>query len=341
MKALSASQTVWPALLRTRRLLFRPFGWAAFLKLGAVAVVTEGMLVSFRFTPSGAWIADAPDVDLSRLRAVPGFAVYAALAIVAAILLALLLYAIVTQLRFAFFHCVIHESRAIRAGWALYGAQAQRFLAASLLVWLALLALVMLAVAGLAVTVFVVFNAKTPEGKLDPGVFLLLFFPCVAIFVLAGVAALAAQVVLHDFILPHMAIENATFREAWRAVRKRIGEDKETFFSYFILRIGLPLLAGVVLIAAGSLAGFAVFGILGASAAGFNAMLDDATGALGPFRIVLEFLFVLLGLACGATLAATLGGPLAVFVRSMAIYFYGSRYKPLGDILEAPPTEGA
>jgi len=334
MKPFSTSQAVWPALMRTNRLLFRPFAWGAFLKLSAAAVITEGMLFSYRFTPSNAWLEDVTGIDLSRLSATPGFALYAALAAMAAILIALLIYALITQLRFALFHCVLYETRALRPGWSLYLAQAQRFFVASLLVGLGLLALLALALGGLVLTVWVVITARTPEGQLDPGVFLLLFFPCVAIFALAGVAALCAQVVRCDFILPHMALENATFREAWRAVRRQIRADRETFFSYFILRVGLPFLAAVVLIIAGSLAGLVVFGVLGASADGFNAMLDDATGVLAALRVALAIVMALVSLGAGAVLASALGGPVAVFARSFALYFYGSRYKPLGDLLD-------
>jgi hypothetical protein len=335
MKALSASQAVWPALLRMNRLLFRPFVWGAFLKLAAVATITEGMLFSFRFAPSNAWIPDAAGIDLERLRATPGFAFYAALAVIGAILFALLLFTLLAQLRFAVFNCVLRETRELRPGWALYRAQAQRFFVASLWVWIGLLLLVLLALLGLVITVYVVFTARTPEGKLDPGVFLLLFFPCVGIIVLAGIAALAAEVVMHDFILPHMAVEDSTFREAWRAVRQRMWKEKETFLSYFILRVGLPFVVGVVLVIVGWLAGLAMFGILGASAAGFNAMLDDSAGVGAAIGVAMQILFALLGVSAGAMIAACLGGPMAVFVRGFALYFYGSRYKPLGDILEA------
>jgi hypothetical protein len=331
MKPLSASEAVWPALERTWRSLFRPFAWATYLKMASAAVLTEGVLVSFRFTapsmmPSG-------DFDFSRLRAIPGFLFYASLAALSALLVFLLLFLLITQLRFAFFHCLLRRTTEIRPAWRLYPIQAQRFFKATLLVWLVLLLILLLAVAALAVTVFVVFTVRTPEGKLDPGVFLILFFPCVGIAVFAAVAALAAEVVLHDFILPTMALEDASFREAWRAVRRRIAAEKETFFSYFVLRLLLQFLAGFLLFVAGLLPGMLAFAILGASAAGFNAMLEDATGILAALRIALQVLFILLGLGVGWMLAAALGGPLAVFLRNLALCFYGSRYQPLGDIL--------
>ena len=96
-----------------------------------------------------------------------------------------------------------------------------------------------------------------------------------------------------------MALENATFREAWTTVRRTISANREAFFSYFVLRLLLPLIATVVLFVAASIVLLIVFGILGMSAAGFNAMLEDATGAGAYFLMGLNTLFVLLGLGIG------------------------------------------
>jgi membrane-anchored glycerophosphoryl diester phosphodiesterase (GDPDase) len=84
--------------------------------------------------------------------------------------------------------------------------------------------------------------------------------------------------VLHDFILPHMALDGATFREAWRAVRQRIRSDREGFFSYFLLRVLIVIITGPVLAVLAFMVLWPVLWVLGASAAGYNALLDDATG---------------------------------------------------------------
>ena len=192
----------------------------------------------------------------------------------------------------------------------------------------------------IVLAVVVLFSSPTDEGKLDPGNFLILFFPCLGIVLALLLAALAAEVVLHDFILPRMALENATFREAWTAVRHQIRAHRGTFLSYFILRLLLPFLAVVVLIITGSILTWIVFGVLGMSAAGFNAMLEDAAGWAAYLRMALQLLFILLGLGMGSVLAISLGGPLAIYIRSYALLYYGGHYKPLGDILfppSAPP----
>ena len=43
MHTISAADSVFPAIRRTREFLFRPFVWGTYLKLGLVAIVTEGL----------------------------------------------------------------------------------------------------------------------------------------------------------------------------------------------------------------------------------------------------------------------------------------------------------
>jgi hypothetical protein len=66
MKALSTSEAIWPALERTYSYLFRPFQWETFLKLAAVATLSEGFLVSFRFAVPNAFPFD---INATALRA--------------------------------------------------------------------------------------------------------------------------------------------------------------------------------------------------------------------------------------------------------------------------------
>src|ERR1700758_4492378 len=47
MHAMSAADAISPAVLRTKDFLFRPFNWGTFLKLGLVALLTEGLGSNF------------------------------------------------------------------------------------------------------------------------------------------------------------------------------------------------------------------------------------------------------------------------------------------------------
>jgi hypothetical protein len=342
MGPLSSSAAIVPALRRTRNLLFRPFAAGPFFRAALAAVIAESVVLNFRYvTPHldfgdvSAVVRSAAAGSLHRSASIVLLGI-AALALVDVLLLAW--YAII-RLRFTVFHAVLCESPGLREGWRRYAKPADRLFRASLLTTLANLALfgVLVAVVGMGVNT--VMNVRTSDGKFDLGVFLLMFFPAIAFAAAIGMVFVLTHVVLHDFILPHVALENSTIREAWRAVRKRIRAERETFFSYFVLRVLFAIVAGPVLWVIGFAVLWPVFWMLGASAAGYNALLEDAAGWSEVFRIALNVVMLLLGIAVGAAGAGVFGGPLAVFLRAHAMYFYGSRYKPLGDLLEQGVTE--
>jgi hypothetical protein len=337
MKTLSASEALWPALKRMYRFLFRPFDWEGFLKLAGVAVITEGVWVSFRFSLSPALEFQVPTLDKETLFA-PEYITFTILGAFIAIFALFFSYYLVILLRFVFIHCLVYETRQMQPAWDRYQAPAWRFFKASLLVWVVLLGMAVLGVVAIFIAGLTLFNLRTPEGKLDLGVFFFLCVPCLAIVLLLLVAVVTAHVVMHDFILPSMALENLSFRKAWRVARQRINTNRETFFSYFILRLGLPLLAGFFLAGIAWAVNWAVFGVLGISAQGFDAMLDDATGVGAYFRVGFEVLFRLMGLGMGLFMAFTLGGPLATWVRSYSLLFWGGHYRALGDALNPPPA---
>ena len=338
MTALSSSQALWPAAIRSWKYLFRPFNLDFFLRICAVAAFSECILVSFRFVVWNALPFDPSAIHLAELTEVlpsliaPEYVTFTALAVVTLLLLLLFAFYLLIHLRFVLFHCLLYRTTAIRPAWDLYRTAAARLFRANLLVLLGILALFALVIGGIAVVVFSVLTLRTPDGKLDPGVFLILFLPLVGFVALALLTALIAEFVIHDFILPHMALEGMTFRQAWRSVRRTMAADKDAFFSWFILRLGIPLVAVTLLVIVALLPCAILFAALENSAAGFNAMLEDATGFLAVVRILLNAAFVVIGLGAGSIIAAVLGGPVAVFIRCQALSFYGSRYRALGEI---------
>ena len=337
MKALSASEALWPALQRMYRFLFRPFDWEGYLKLAGVAVITEGVWVSFRFSLSPALEFQLPTLNKEILFA-PEYITFTILGIFVMLFALFFTYYLVILLRFVFLHCLIFETRQMLPAWDRYQAPAWRFFKASLLVWIVLLGMAVLGILAIAIAGLTLFNLRTPEGKLDLGVFFFLSIPCLAIVLLLLAAVVAAHVVMHDFILPAMALENLSFRKAWRVARQRINANRETFFSYFILRLGLPLMAGFFLAIVAWAVNWVIFGVLALSAQGFDAMLEDATGLGAYFRVGLEVLFRLMGLGMGLFMAFTLGGPVATWVRSYSLLFWGGHYRALGDALTHPPA---
>ena len=341
MKLYSASEAVWPALRRTYDYLFCACGWETFLKLAALATLSEGFLVSFRFTIPNTFPFEIDRSALERLLLARGFLPVTLLALLAVLLVVLCCIFLVTRLRFAFVHSLIHQTRDLGAAWKLYDREAEHLFTATVLIGLVFFVLSVAALGLFALSAYALLGTPTPDGKLDPGHFLFLFFPLIAITFTLILAACAAQVVMNDFILPHMAIEGMSFRKAWAAVRVHVAGRRETFLSYFILRLAMPIVAGLLLGLFAWIVDLAVFGVLDISAAGFNAMLDGASDLRAAVLLGVRTLFLLLGVATGSVLAAVFGGPLGVFMRSYALFFYGGHYRALGNLLApsvpAPP----
>ena len=335
MKVLSASQAVSPAVERTVRFLFRPFQWATYLKLAAVACITEGFSANLGSShqqsswPSGG--AGAPFHLSNELITLITLAVVACLAI------GIFVFYLVTRLRFAFFHCLVRQTREIRPGWRLYRAQAMRFFKTSLLIWLLLLCIAVAVMLPFGFKFYDLYREVQVGGQLDPIrvlVLLLVFFP---VALLLCLVVWAVDVMLRDFMLPHVALDDASVEEAWAAARGRIEAEKGKFFVYLLLRLLLPLVAGIALFLVLAIPLLIVFGILAVTAVGFHALLADATGVGAIIRVVCEVLFGIVGVGLGLLLAVSFVGPIATWIRNYALLFYGGRYRALGDLLDPPP----
>src|SRR5208283_215104 len=127
MRAISAVDAVSLAVQRTRDFLFRPFSWGTYLKLGLVAIVTEGIGSNFHSSTHhghapahGPMIHSPMDIPPAWIAAIVGAALVA-------IVVSIAVFYLITRLRFAFFHCLVHKTKEIGPGWRLYGAQAMRF----------------------------------------------------------------------------------------------------------------------------------------------------------------------------------------------------------------------
>ena len=325
-------------MLRTFRYYFHPFSCRTFLKLSAIAVISEGVMVNARF-----WIPDLFSFNISKFDFTtllsPETIFFTILEAVLIILLSFIVFYVFVHLRFVFFHCVAHGTKQIGPIWELYRVPAMRFFRASLVFWLTVVGLTMLVLGGFISVAISVFKLRTPEGKLDPGVFLMTFLPCMGFAFLVYLGAAIAHVVMVDFILPQMALEEITFRQAWASVKVRIRKNGETFFAYFILRLGLPLIIEIIFALAAWILGRIVFGSLEMFAVAFNSMLEDSTGPLAFCRIAIDVLVELLAIGFGLLISLGLGGPLATWIRNYAILFYADHYRVLEDALNQSPRD--
>jgi hypothetical protein len=335
MYVFSAAEAISPALSRTKRLLFQPFRWGTYLKLCAIAVFTEGLTNNFNSNRnSHGWSESAPSFSVPSFS--PGLIATIVAAAIVGIVLACLLFYLVVRLRFALFHCLVHQTTAIAPGWRLYRQQAGRFFVFNIMV-----GVVYLLVAAATVLPFVFrfirfYHDSKIAGHVDWGELLSLALPFVPVLLLLLFVCILVDLVVRDFMMPHIALENAPVVEAWEAALANIAADKGAFFFYAVLRLLLPLVAVIGLAIVLTIPVLIVLGIPGMMLAGMNVALAHADGAILMLGKSAEILMGFLIFAAGVTIALGFFGPLCIAMRNYALVFYGGHYAPLGNLLYPP-----
>ena len=353
MQPISAVDAVSPAIERTKQFLFRPFKWSTFLKLGLVAIITEGVGRNFRSSTSHAGHATGPGLSTDSPFHVPGnvsgggwpfdltpqIVVVIAAAVLLAFMIAIFVFYLITRLRFAYFNCLIHNTKEIGPGWRLYSDRASRFFWLNIVVGICFMLVLVLAALPFAAGFWRVFHESQQAGHFDVWKLLSLVLPLIPVLIVLIMGGLLTDLILRDLMMPHYALDNATAGEAWRQVRARIRAEQRQFLVYAILRIILPVIATFGLFIVMLLPGLMLAGSLAAIELGVHSMFANATGASWLVGIALEAFFGVVAFGFALLAGICLGGPLSTGIREYALIFYGGRYKALGDILY--PTQAA
>ena len=338
MRAISAVDSVSPAIQRTRDFLFRPFRWGTYLKLGLVAIITEGIGSNSGSSKHGGPPPGHGPMINSPFDIPPVWIAAIVAAVLLAILLCLVIFYLVTRLRFAYFHCLIHNTKEIRPGWRLYRTQATRFFWMNIVVGLGFLLLVVLVALPFVAGFWRLFQEIPPGGHPDVGLLLSLVLPLIPIILLLVLAGFLTDVILRDWMLPHYALDNATFGEAWTEVWDRILAEKRQFAVYVVLRVVLPVIVGIGLFILLIIPGLIVAGSFAAFEYGIHSAFAGATGAAWVAVVILQVFFGLGAFGLMLLASICVGGPVSTGIREYALVFYGGRYQVLGEILYPPPT---
>jgi hypothetical protein len=333
MRHISAIDSVSPAIQRTKDLLFKPFSWGTYLKLGLVAIITEGWGTNMRSAGNKGSQSAGQGPILAPFN-IP--AVQIAEIVAAALLITLLtvwLFYLITRLRFAFFHCLVHNVKEIGPGWRAYREPAGRFFWMNLGVGLCYMLLLVLVALPFLSGFMRLFRDMQPGGHPDLGLMLELVLPLIPLIFLMVLIGFLTDLILRDWMLPHYALENATAGEAWGWVWRSIADEKKEFFVFVLLRLVLPAVAMAVLLMVLLIPGLLFAGAIGAVWYAIHGAFAGSAGASATIGVLLQiffgcvaFLFVLLMSVC-------VGGPLSTWVRAYALTFYGARYPALGNLI--------
>ncbi len=337
MRALSAADAISPAIERTRTFLFRPFTWGTYLKFGLVAIITEGLWSSTRSSSHhGPSPGSAPGMP-SALGSHPEWVAAIIAVLLSIFIVAIVIFYLVTRLRFAYFHCLVHNSKELRPGWHIYRVPATRFFWFNLAVGFCFLLCMALIALPFISGMWRLFHQMPPGGHPDVAAMLMLVLPMIPIVLLLLMAGILSDVVLRDWMLPHFALDNATSGEAWSSVWASIRAEKRQFIVYALLRLILPTIALIALFVVLLIPGLVLVGALAAVELSIHAVFAHASGASAVAGILLQVFFGVLAFGFGLLISISLGGPVSTGIREYALMFYGGRYPALGNILEPLP----
>ncbi len=344
MRAFSAADSVSVAIQRTKDFLFRPFTWGTYLKLGLVAIITEGVGTNFQSSSHRGSSSGQGPSGFSPSSLTPGMIAVIVAALLLAMVISIAVFYLITRLRFAFFHCLVHSTKELRPGWQIYRVPATRYFWLNVVVGICFLVVVAL-VAIPFVAGFWRLIRDTPQGgHPDFALMFTLILPLIPIIFLLVLAGALADLILRDWMLPHFALENATAGEAWSSVWSSIKAEKRQFAVYSLLRVVLPVIAMVGLFMVLIIPGLILAGSIGALIYGVHSAFAGATGASAVIGILLQVFFGIVAFGFMVLASIALGGPVSTGIREYALIFYGGRYQVLGDILfptvPAPPVQG-
>jgi hypothetical protein len=340
---MSAADAISPAVLRTKDFLFRPFKWGTFLKLGLVALLTEGLGSNFNSSSrskgggGGGGSSSSSGPMLYSLKDIPPIRIaeFVAAILLVCVIAAAIFY-LITRLRFAFFHCLVHNTKLIRPGWELYKEQASRFFWLNIGVAACFLLLVGLIAIPFAAGFWRVFHDMQPGGHPNIPMLIGLILPLLPIILFLVVLGVGLDIALRDWMLPHMALEDASAGEAWSSAWARISAEKGQFFVYAILRLILPIVAMIAIFMIVLIPGLVLAGAVAGVELGIHSAFADSTGSAAAAGVMLQVFFGLIAFGFLALASICLGGPLSTATREYAIVFYASRYKVMGDLLYPP-----
>jgi hypothetical protein len=333
MRALSAAEAISPAINRTREFLFAPpFRWPTFLKLCLVAAITEGLGSNLQSNANKNHASSDGPGPMAFHFSPQIIAAIVAMSLLMLVVVLLIFY-VMTRLRFAYFHCLVTNTRLIKPGWNLYRPQANRFFRMNLWVGLCFVLMAALMVVPFIPGFIRLFKGIQAGNGPDVQLIFSLALPLIPIFMLLVVAGIALDIILRDWMLPHYALEDASAGQAWSAVWERVLEEKGSFFAYGILRIVLPIIAFIGIVIVLLVPGLVLVGCVAGAEYAVHSAFANATGASVAIGAMLEVFIGAVALGFALVIGISIGGPVSTGIREYALVFYGSRYQKLGEAL--------
>ena len=152
------------------------------------------------------------------------------------------------------------------------------------------------------------------------------------------VAAIITSLV-NDFMVPVLALDEATISSAWSRLKGMIAVEPGAFAGYLGMKLVLSIAAGI----AAAIAWVVVVLVLAIPTVIIVIVLAAVLKDTGPAGVAIGVILAAIGILLAVFVLLILGmlitAPVAVFFTSYSFYFLGGRYPRLGALLwPQPPT---
>jgi hypothetical protein len=342
MQILSALDAVSPAFARTRLVLFTPFRKGRTWKLAVTGYLS---ILGTVFVPY--FVIGLFFIPMARRAGGPTAVAILATVSIAATLVYLLIFYLCSRLRFAFFDIVLNRGEFIAPAWRKHGAASFRWTAFKAILGTLVTVAVAAPIAGIVRHMLPVFaQFKIQPGQQQSPQFIDAIFTMYGAFLLIylflGLFYLLSAL-LSDFIVPSLALESTSLKEAFTRLGKLIRNEPGQFTLYAILKVGLALVGYMaqtiafyivilIIVLVSAIVGF--LGYLFLHVLGVSPGVMVVFGFLGMALSGILYVFaVFYGMVIGI-------GTVMTFLESYTLYFLGGRYLMLGNLLDqsTPPT---
>jgi hypothetical protein len=329
MRTLSAAEAISPAIDRTKDVLFRPFRKGRSWKLAATAYLSA-MGCFFLPIPLAIlilpWMATPATMSKSTFVAVTacGLAIYSAFL--------WLLFYFGARLEFVLFDIVLFKAELVAPVWRKYSPQTWRWIGLKVA-----FGTVVSVIAGIPIAYWGIHafsrlafqpGQPPPPGFVNTFVLLPIFF--IGWFSLLFLASS----LLGDFVLPSLALENATVSVAMGRFMALLRAEPGQVFFFCCFKVLLGIVALIAMELAIFIAEFVVaiplgvvgfFGWLILHQLGAAGVLMMTVGAVLLYvAFVVFFFYFVLGMQ----------GCIMTFFQAYGMYFLGGRYPLLGDMMD-------
>jgi hypothetical protein len=322
-----------PAFEHAEQQLFRPFRFGQWWRLALVVFLTGEVggggcnynIPSGPGSPSSTTATSAP-VDFPALGE---YLWLIALIVVCVILLGIVLLAVGSVFRFILYESVVERRCLIKQSWRRWQSAGLRFF-----VWQVVLMLTTLVLMSLVVGVPLLLAYRSgwfSESAAHAAGFIVMAVAVVLLVTSVVITVLIVRMLVQDFAVPVMALEDVGVFEAWRQARRTIVPSRKELAIYVLVKGLFAILAAI---------GFAIIGLIGIILLVIVMGIPTLLVALGlaaagiGWNFATITLLVVAGLLFFAAivfLSALISVPRTVFFVAFSQRFVADRYPALAE----------